>query len=45
MKETNAVIEEAPSGSAEVRETLDVRDVIMKTAFYCNQDYYTVSDW
>lgn len=42
MKETNRVIEDAPGGNAELMKCSTYQDVIIKTAFYSNQDYYQV---
>lgn len=42
MKETNSMIEGAPGGNAGLRKCSTYQDVIMKTAFYCNDVYYQV---
>lgn len=42
MKNTHSVIEDAPGGNAELMKSSTYQDVIMKTAFYSNQDYYNV---
>lgn len=42
MKETNATIEAAPSGNSELMKSSTYQNVIMKTAFYCNQEFYQV---
>lgn len=42
MKNTHGVIEDAPGGNAELMKSSTYQDVIMKTAFYSNQDYYNV---
>lgn len=43
MKDTNAVIEAGLGGNGDLPATSTYQDIIMKTAFYCNQDYYHVS--
>lgn len=47
MKESNSTIEDAPGGNALLIKSSAYQDIIMKTAFYCNQDYYQVrtKDW
>lgn len=44
MKETNQVIEDAPGGNADLMKSSTYQDAIMKTAFYCNQNFYQVSE-
>jgi hypothetical protein len=43
MKESNATIEAAPGGNSELMKSSTYQDVIMKTAFYSNQDFYQVT--
>jgi hypothetical protein len=42
MKESSATIEAAPGGNSEVMKSSPYQDVIMKTSFYCNQEFYQV---
>lgn len=42
MKASNSIIEDAPGGNSELMKSSTYQDIIMKTAFYCNQDYYQV---
>lgn len=42
MKASNSTIEDAPGGNSELMKSSSYQDIIMKTAFYCNQEYYQV---
>lgn len=42
MKETNMTIEAAPGGHSELPTSTTYQDIIMKTAFYCQHEYYLV---
>jgi hypothetical protein len=42
LKDTNSTIEAAPAGNTELMKSSEYQDIIMKTAFYCNQDFYQV---
>lgn len=42
MKETSRMIEAAPGGSSDMMKSSICQDIVMKTAFYCNQEFYQV---
>lgn len=43
MSETKTVIESAPGGHSELVKSSTYQDIITKTAFYCNDNFYQVA--
>lgn len=43
MKDSNATVEAAPGGNSDLMKSSTYQEVIIKTAFYCNHEYYQVN--